>query len=45
MKYEISPSELTPSSNFSLILLKTEELVKNWTLTPKTKNNVITTDQ
>ena len=45
MKYEINFSELTPSLNFSLIPLKIEKLVKSWTLTPKTKNDVIKADQ
>ena len=42
MKYEISVSKLTPPPNFSLIPLKIEKLVKSRTLTPKTKNDVIT---
>ena len=45
MKYEISVSELTLPPNFSLIPLKIEKLVKSWTFTPKTKNDVITADQ
>ena len=45
MKYEINFSELTPSLNFSLIPLKIDKLVKSWTLTPKTKNDVITAEQ
>ena len=45
MKYEISFSELIHPPNFSLIPLKIEKLVKSWTLTPKTKNDVITVDQ
>ena len=45
MEYEISFSELTYPPNLSLIPLKIEKLVKSWTLTPKTKNDVITADQ
>ena len=41
MEYEVSISELTPPPNFSLIPLKIEKLVKSWTLTPKTKNDVL----
>ena len=44
-KYEISASELTPPTNFSLIPLKMEKLVKSSTLAPKTNNDVITADQ
>ena len=45
MKYEIGVSELIPPPNFSLIPLKIEKLVKSWTFTPKTKNDIITADQ
>ena len=45
MKYEIGISELIPPAKFSLIPLKIEKSVKSWTLTPKTKNDIITTDQ
>ena len=41
MKYEIGVSELTAMADFNLIPLK----IKSWTLTPKTKNDVITANQ
>ena len=44
MKYEISLPELTSSPNFGLIPLKIEKLIKSWTLTPKTENDVISED-
>ena len=44
-KYEIGVSELTPPPNFSSIPLKVKKLVKSWSLTPKTKNDIITVDQ
>ena len=45
IKYEISVSELTHPPNFSLIRLKLKSWSKVGTLTPKTKNDVITGDQ
>ena len=45
IKYEISLSELTPPLNFSLMPPKIEKLTKSWTMTPETKNDVITGDQ
>ena len=43
-KLRLKKESIDPSTNFQLNPCKNTKMVKSWTLTPKTKNDVITAD-